>query len=189
MFNKISLIFLFLILHLAITIGLKSSNYCMLKQKKCIGFYDSKQNYQIKCDSIKCDGIFNYECGLNICSNKKSECNVYMASNVYIKKLTNIRFEHLLKKTVFKLFNEKIKDCENKSYKFDSADFCVNGKNFMTIINYGFRKLTKKIDCKCPVKTSFKCDELCTIDSNACDYYKSNKKNFTNNINHCGNKN
>ena len=48
MFNKISLIFLFLILHLSITIGLKSSNYCMLKQKKCIGLYDSKQNYQIK---------------------------------------------------------------------------------------------------------------------------------------------
>ena len=39
------------------------------------------------------------------------------------------------------------------------------------------RKVTHKIDCKCPSKQSFKCGKICASDSNACDYYQAINKN------------
>ena len=71
MFFNENIIFLFLFtLHL--TLGLKSTDFCILKQKECKGYYDKYQNYQINCESMKCQNnnkLFKYECGIsNICS-------------------------------------------------------------------------------------------------------------------------
>ena len=55
MFNKKSLTILLLNLHLAIS--LKSSNFCSLRQVK------------------KCPSEFGNDCGSNVCSHIKTECN------------------------------------------------------------------------------------------------------------------
>lgn len=56
MFNKKSLINLFLLFNLAMSI--KTNNFCFIKQKECKGYY--KQHYQIKCELIKCHGTFKH---------------------------------------------------------------------------------------------------------------------------------
>ena len=96
---------------------------------------------------------------------------------------------HLREKNQVKMFNKQIKDCKNKVYEFDSNDFCVNGRNCKTIqLGYGYNQKTKKVDCKCPSKQSFKCGKYCTTDSNACDYFNKKHKNLAN-IDDCGNQN
>ncbi len=79
MFNKKSFIILCLTLHL--TIGLKSSDFCSLKQQECKGFYDKQQNYEIKCNPIKCHGKFNYDCESNTCSNNLVNYFIMMKNN------------------------------------------------------------------------------------------------------------
>ncbi len=197
MFNRKILMILFLTLHLKI--GLKSSNYCFIKQQACKGFYDEKQVYHIQCEKIKCHGQFSHDCGLNVCSRNNTDCMKYDKFKVSMKisigrhpinsKTTNKQFEQ---KKLFDSFNKNINDCQNKIYKFNSNDFCINGKDCKTIHKYGLLKIkySKKTECKCPSKQSFKCDKYCTIDSNACDYFKSNEnKNHFENINDCGNHN
>ena len=192
MFNKKSLIILCLTLHL--TIGLKSSDFCSLKQQECKGFYDKQQNYEIKCNPIKCYGEFNYDCGLNTCSNNLDECSKFKIMNTIAFERQPMKLmlsgNHLREKNQVKLFNKQIKDCKNKVYEFDSNDFCENGRNCMTVIGYGHLKMGKQIDCKCPVNQSFRCEKYCTTDSSACDYFKSNEKsNHFSNIKDCGNSN
>ncbi len=206
MFHKNILIFLSLIIHL--TSGLKSTDFCILKQKECRGYYDKQQqeNYKIKCTPIKCHGKLAYECESNsICSVNKIECDEYRQMDSYRKIINtvqtfNTKFanKHSMITNKIQSFNKEIKYCQNKYYKFKSNDFCLNGKNCAEVrkelIGFGFsyRKITitRKIDCKCPASKSFKCDKYCTTDSIACDYYKSLKiQNQFSNINECGNNN
>ena len=78
MLNKKSLINLFLLFNLAMSI--KTNNFCFIKQKECKGYY--KQHYQIKCELIKCHGTFKHECGsTNICSDSITECSEYCTSD------------------------------------------------------------------------------------------------------------
>jgi hypothetical protein len=58
-----------------------------------------------------------------------------------------------------------------------------NYLNFLGLI----RKITNKIDCKCPSKQSFKCDKYCAANSIACDFLRSNK--MKNKIIDCDNQN
>ena len=103
MFNNKILIILLLKLHL--TISLKSTHLCMIKQQACKGFYDENKNYEIKCEPIKCHGAFNFTCGLNICSNKKSECDEINKFGSYLKYLQQAQY--IYQSTETKYLNEK----------------------------------------------------------------------------------
>jgi len=205
MFNKKSLIILSLAFHFSI--GIKSTDFCALKQKECKGYYNENQIYKIECNSIKCHGAFRHNCVSNICSNKVTECSKYNKMNTYFNILDTIRSidtilyaKNLNQTKKIKLFNYNIKDCNNKIYKFKKNDFCINGKNCLVkrkIGNiygfnyiYGKNEIFRGTECHCPSEQSFKCGKLCAIDSNACDYYRTKKniKNFKN-IKQCGNKN
>lgn len=196
MLNKKNLFLLYLSLNL--TICLKSNDFCILKQQECKGFHDNQHKYQIKCESIKCHGTFNNDCGFNICSRNKTICNDYI--DVYSKIVLaspaiDVYLSYKEQKKQLDLFNKQISDCKNKIYKFESKDFCSNGEICFIIKKnlkgLGFyRKTTNKIDCRCPSEQSFKCGKYCATDSSACDFSKPNEMNNENhfdNIIHCGN--
>ena len=81
MLNKKILVILMLKLHLTI-FCLKSTEFCIRKQQECKGFYDRTQNYQIKCNKVKCHGTFKHECESNICSNNVTVCEDYYKMNI-----------------------------------------------------------------------------------------------------------
>jgi hypothetical protein len=195
MFKKTILIIIFLTLHL--TLSLKSTHFCILKQQECKGFYNRQEYYHIKCNLIPCHGSFSYECGFHFCTRNSTQCNEYNQMYTHLKNLLVtqsmnpiLSIKHLEQKNKITLFNKQLKDCQNKTYEFKSNDFCLNGRNCkVTFIRR--HRMTVKTACMCPLdKQSFKCDQYCATNSLACDYYKSlnNKKQF-NHIKHCGNHN
>ncbi len=202
MFRKNILIILCATLQLANS--LKSTDFCILKQQQCKGYYDKQQNYQTKCNPIRCHGTFSFECGFNICSDKLIECNKYNQYYSYMKifqiqasnEMLSVR--HLKDLNNFNLFNKYIPDCKHKISEFQQKldDFCLNGENCVEIRKalkgFYYYEMSKQIDCKCPAKQSFKCDKYCTTDSIVCDYFKlkeeSNSKNVID-IKDCGNHN
>jgi hypothetical protein len=183
MLNKKILFLLYLSLKL--TICLKSTDFCILKQQECKGFYDNQHKYHIKCESIKCHGTFNNDCGLKICSRNKFECNEYNHLRVYLKlflkhEIINpfIWDKYLKERNKIQTFKKSLKECQPKIYKFKSNDFCLIGKNCTeTRINNNIT------DCKCPNEQSFKCGQYCSKNSNACDSSKLNNNYF--NISDC----
>ncbi len=192
MIFKKSLIFL-LALNLAAT--LKPNDFCKLKQQECKGFYDKQHNYHIKCELIKCNGAFTNDCGFNICSKNKNKCTDYF---YFYSKLAltvpaiDVWFVWFEKQKKIQLFNKHVPVCKNKIHKFESKDFCSNEGNCFMINNYLnslglIRKITNKIDCKCPSKQSFKCGKYCAANSIACDFFRSNK--LKNKIIDCDNQN
>jgi len=200
MINKNFLIIILFVLlkSLNLTIGLKSTNLCIIKQQKqlCKGYYDKNQIYKTKCDLIKCFGLFSYECKSNICANNLTECIEYnkMNSHLYISekksKLAMLALKE--KSSKLKLINRQMLDCKNVNYKFNSNDFCLSGKNCRQIYCYKYHRMIVGIDCKCPIKQSFKCGNFCTTDSISCDYFNNNliknKEHFSK-IKQCGNDN
>jgi hypothetical protein len=192
MLNKKILIIILLTLHSAI--ALRSANFCHLKQKVCKGYYDKKQKYQTKCDLVECsdsDDKLTIKCGLDhICSSNKTECNKYKQLNSYF---TNSKFikKYSKIKMNFDAFNNNLRGCQKKIYKFDKNDFCLLGiicvKKQVSPTGLGYNYVKKKTDCKCPNVKGFKCGKYCTKDSNACDYLKLNKNNktFIENIKTC----
>jgi hypothetical protein len=192
----IKIILFVLILHLVAT--LKPNDFCIRKQQECV-FYDSKHNYHSKCELIKCNGSFKNDCGFNICSKNKKKCNHYFY--VYSKLALAIptvdaffALKDFEKQKKFQFFNKQIPDCKNEIYKFESKDFCSNEKGNCFVINNYLnrfalnRKITHKIECKCPSKQSFKCGKYCASNSIACAFIESNKiENKI--ITDCGNQN
>ncbi len=159
------------------------------------GFYDRQHNYHTKCELMKCNGSFKNDCGFNICSRNKKNCNnyFYVYSNLA---LTTPAIDALFalkdfeKQKKFHLFNKQISACKNNIYKFESKDFCLNKADCFMINNFfkGIGKISHKVDCKCPSKRSFKCGKYCATNSIACNIIKSNK--IKNKITaDCGNKN
>jgi len=200
MFNKKILIILFLTIHLAIS--LKSTDFCIVKQQECKGFYNYKQNYQIECKLIKCHGKISYDCGSHLCSKNKADCNEYKNMKYYEKiyKYQGLNFNNMNlteKLTHLKIFDKQVPICPNKAYKFNSKDFCLNGVNcieksrtFSFMI--GSSISARQIDCECPSKQRFKCGKYCVADSLACSYFKPvNGKipTYQNKIKDCGNDN
>lgn len=193
MFNKKSLIILILTIHL--TISLRSNDFCIVKQQDCKGFYDKNDNYKTKCEPVMCHGKYENDCGLGICSINKTECFKYNQLDMYMKMVFKIQpinpvfaARHAEQKKEFELFRNYIADCKNKFYKFNLYDFCINGKDCKTVRRiFGLIQGPKNIDCKCPKKLSYKCNQYCTSNSVACDYFKSNKIFY--NIKNCGNQN
>jgi hypothetical protein len=193
MLKQKSLILILLALNL--TTSLLVNDFCIRKQKECKGFYDEKQNYKIKCNLIECYGTQSNQCSNRICSKNVTKCDKYnqlesiMKMYLEIEKIyPNLAAKYKEQKNKFYLLNNKIKDCKIKAYKFDSNDYCVNGKNCWTSFGYGLLKTIKQTDCKCLIKLSFKCGDFCTKNSDSCDY-KSNNKNKLSKINNCGNQN
>ncbi len=190
MFNKKNLLILFLTFNL--TLSLESTDFCKLEQKVCKGHYDVKQNYQIKCGLNDCPEKFSIKCSINICSNNKTECKVLKQLNSYVNYVLGKQDKINPKIEERNKFIKHTQVCENKIYKYDSNDFCFAGMNcikrFVSLSGMGYNYVNKKIDCKCPNEYSFKCGKYCTIDSNACDHYKSNENKilFTK-INKCSN--
>jgi len=58
--------------------------------------------------------------------------------------------------------------------------FCLNRRNCtekkISPTGLGYKYINFKVDCKCPSKQSFRCDQFCTAHSDACDYYRLNSK-------------
>jgi len=195
----ISLFLFFSLIHLSI--GLKPTDLCIIRQE-CKGFFNKEQNYEIKCESKKCNRtLFSYACGLNVCSKSKHECNEYIQLNLFMKislqkhltnSLLNPASIYLQERNKFKVFIEQIKYCNNNNvYKFQLNDFCVSDSNCKIILAYGYNKMAKKIDCNCPNEKSVKCGKYCTNSSDACDYINklNDDEKQSNSIQHCGNHN
>jgi len=213
--NQTYFLIIILIVHLANS--LKSVDFCILNQQECKGFYDKDQNYEIKCmPLVLCHGHFSSNCksnklsaiqlqafpDLNICSRTKNKCEEFRTVlSVFLAIIDDLTSENpKLEAQRFVEINKNIlernlKDCPKMNYEFKSTDFCLNGQNCIEIrreikgfgFNYRTLKTTHKINCQCPTKASFKCDQYCTTDSIACDFHKSNVKQVSNNIKHCGN--
>ncbi len=178
MLNINVLIILLIKLHLAICF--EANDFCVLKQQECKGFIDDQQKYQIKCNLIKCHGIYSNDCHeSHICSNNTTNCKKYNKIKLYFKKRVlqqNIN-RYLAAKNNFISFNKNIKNCKNKVYEFDQNDYCVNRRKCQIALGHRY-KMTKEIECRCPTENqSFKCGKICASDSNACDYYQAINKN------------
>jgi hypothetical protein len=194
MIKKISLILL--ILSITFAISLKSTDFCIPKQQKeCKGYYDRHKKYQIKCNTIKCHGTFSYDCGSDICSINMTECKKYnqikhIINNPFRERIVLSFFKQLVVDKTFKLFNMHIEECKYRLYRFKVADYCLNGRNCRIIHQSRHRKIIEIIDCYCPDERNFKCGEYCTIDSLACDFYRSNQnKKYFRKVSQCANQN
>jgi len=96
-----------------------------------------------------------------------------------------------LRKKLFRV-NNHVKTCE---HKFKASDVCLNGKacteKIKATILGSKQAATYNIDCKCPLKFSFKCgSNYCTRDLEACHYLKLNpkvNKYIHSNLKGCGN--
>ena len=183
------LILLFLIFNL--TFALKSSNFCVPKQQECKGYYDDNQNYKIKCNTIKCNGLYQTKCGLNMCSQNRNDCKEFKRLNTYIKIKQQLKPTKIKEKNnTMNSFRKHIKDCKYKIYKFELKDFCLNSNDCKTFLGHRY-KMVKQVDCKCPNEKNYICGKYCTTDSIACNYFQllnETKYNFLN-IKNCGNQN
>lgn len=192
--------FIFLFLAVDLTLSVKPTDFCILKQEECKGYYDINQIYHTKCSSIRCHGKLKHDCGSNVCSKNKIDCEDFVQVDSYLIFLQTLQFSAKYSKEIKKMkdFNKSLQECPKMIYKFKSDDFCVNGKNCFEIKNnlkgfgFSYRKLktTEKIDCKCPRRQNFKCGEYCSTNSIACDYHKSTKnQTIISRIKDCGNHN
>ncbi len=195
MFKKISLIFLFLTL-INLTKCLKSNDVCFQNQKECKGFYDKQENYQLKCEPIRCSQKLSFQCGLGVCTKNITECNEYNKLNLYIQNLvttkTNIsdtsnEVKHLKERFRFRTFIKHVQICSHKIYKFNPDDFCYLSKR--ECFEKNIEIMRQNFSCKCPTNQSFICGKYCAFNSISCDFYKKNGKKIDNNIKDCENRN
>ena len=148
------------------TLCIESNEFCILRQNE-----------------HKCHGLFSYKCKSSVCASNIISCTEYTQMKSYIKYLKNkpVDFEladkYLKESNKTRIFNRHIKKC---AYKFEANDFCLNRRicheKRVSATGFGFKYVNFRVDCKCPSKKSFKCDQLCTVHSDACDYYKLNSK-------------
>jgi hypothetical protein len=169
--KNLKTIILFLIT-LNSTLCIESNDFCILRQNE-----------------HKCHGLFSYKCKPSVCSRNNISCIEYKQMNSFIKYFKNkpidleLANKYLKESKEITIFNKNIKKCD---YRFEANDFCLNRTNCyarkISPTGFGFKYIHFKVDCKCPSKQSFKCDQLCTVHSDACDYYKLNteiSKNVT----------
>ena len=190
--NKKSVVILLLVLHS--TLSLKQTDLCVLKQQVCKAHYDEQQYYQTKCNLIKCHGTFNFKCNSNICTRNKVKCTEYNHMMLSMKSSFHITSIFAPKINHWNSFNKNIKECQIQAYKFDSSDFCINGKQCI-VINLGknmFDTNQMTVECRCSTpKQNFKCGKYCASDSIACHYFKQPAKlnSAISRIKDCGNHN
>ena len=185
--------------------SLLSSRFCKISQKKCIGSYDLSNKYNINCTDIKCNGKHKYKCGQDTCATSRSECDTYLELTNLINSYSMVFYKYLVFQTAsmtkfvqerekLKIFNSKLSECSFNRYKFNSTDFCLNGKNCVEKHKFFKSKridfISKKINCKCSDRLSYHCGKYCTINNIACDYFFAKNKTLSLSINKsCGNDN
>jgi hypothetical protein len=169
--KNLKTIILFLIT-LNSTLCIESKDFCSLRQNE-----------------QECHGLFSFKCKSSVCTSNNISCTEYIQMKSYIKYLKNkpvdleLANKYLKESNKKRIFNKHIKKCD---YRFEANDFCLNRiicyEKRMSATGFGFKYINFRVNCKCPSKQSFKCDQFCTVHSDACDYYKSNSnisKHFT----------
>ena len=148
----------------------------------------SKEFCSLRQNEQECNGLFSYKCRSSVCASSNISCTKYKQMNLNLANINKFfdvdQAKNYIKQShKITIFNKHIKKCE---YKFEANDFCLNRRNCtekkISPTGFGYKYINFKVDCKCPSKKSFKCDQFCTVHSDACDYYKFNSKinkNFT----------
>lgn len=172
--------------------ALKSDNFCVNLQKTCTGYYDSKDDYKLKCERVKCRGNFNVSCHKDFCSSDSASCNRLINVYFLIKSLSSsYLYDSKMKK--FTSFVDSILKCPFVKYKFNSNDFCANAKScFLSeslLIRNENRVHLKSIACPCQKAHSVHCDGYCAISDEACKMLKKQNKTRLIEIKNCSKKN
>ena len=129
-----------IILLIKTILSLKSTDLCHNVEQECKGNYDSNQNYQIKCQNVKCFGKNGHQCGVTKCAVNKKQCDDY-TNFTYSLSLQKLKISlgkysiqnqeqikaHEKEKTKLIIINQKIANCPSSPYKFNTSDFCING--------------------------------------------------------------
>jgi len=136
--NSKSLILLVVYFVSFITVfGFKSTSFCNLIEKECVGSYDSELNYKVICKHVKCPTPYTYPCDVDRCAKNEQECRDFMNVDRYFSSIVlrntiqNTYFAvHLQQqnKLKFQSFKIKIRNCIKSQYKWQISDVCVSGK-------------------------------------------------------------
>ena len=181
-------------------LGIRPSQFCNLVDKECVGNYNSRYNYQIICDYVKCPTALPYRCGSYKCSVGKKECDEYMKMNRYSNSVifkTSIMSQKAID-TInsfdqdFVKFKKKIKNCPHQAYDWKVNDVCaadancyekeeIHGKyNFIMKMFSNNKYILKRVNCPCSTGYSFKCGKMyCAINKRACDRMPSPAANVS----------
>ncbi len=160
---KIIILLLNLILTFKLRETIKSSDYCLNKEKK-----------------LKCHGELNIKCDENYCAKDQFSC-LHVISLSSVKNLSNPRR--------YKSFKSLIKNCTKKfefalplnnkliRYKWNLSEICLNTKECVTVPMriWSINQIKQNEECKCNRNYSFRCNsDYCAKNGKACNGLKSN---------------
>ena len=72
------------------TISLKPSDLCLNKEKECKGDYDKYNAYNIKCNQVKCNGLYKYSCLNGYCTIDMRSCLRLMNIHLIISVMNDL---------------------------------------------------------------------------------------------------
>ena len=103
----------------------KSEHLCN-KPLKCVGSYDAKYFYSVKCTQQSCDRSTTHmhECSPDHCALNEMSCDLFQNLNKYLKTLYSSRSDQ------YKQFISNVKTCATNQHtlgSLNSVDVCVNG--------------------------------------------------------------
>ena len=168
-----SLLFFVLIVLISLACGLKTANFCKLRQEKCTGYYNQHNSYEEACVKLACRDISGYDqqCGRLHCSVDKKTCFKLLTAMDLFKKLNKTN-ESQTKNYRFQKFIDSFAGCPLLRYELKPTDVCTKSRGCFHSINRGntWNKLMKSVVCPCGGKHSYQCgDEFCTVDNIACN--------------------
>jgi hypothetical protein len=117
---------------------------------------------------------FEHNC-INYCTNNKTNCNSLKEYSQSTQKFKNTLNDHL-KIIRYRSFLNSIDSCENKIYKWDSNDLCLNKKKCIVRKRIPLRASDSYIEkitiCNC--KSGFtKCTQnFCAKTQEACEHFQ-----------------
>ncbi len=131
-------LFQILFLFIRCLLGLKSSDFCLMKKSECSGTYDSNDKYKVVCNKLKCIGSHRFFCSLSehnhepICSTSETQCQKLkhlkreahslrmLKFRLSVKKIYEIRSDTLIE------INKKMKACFIPQHVWKPSDMCLN---------------------------------------------------------------
>ena len=175
----------------------KSTSFCSLIEKECVGSYDSELNYKEICKHVKCQTPYTHQCGVDKCAKSQQECKDLLNVNRYFSSITfknTIRnalfFNERLKHNMFNVrsYKNRILNCTKSQYKRKTSDVCVSGKNCFVnakstakfslpiFISYTKNAL-KNSKCICEGKHTYQCgQDHCSVSKQACVVFSKKSK-------------
>lgn len=181
-----------LILYLISVNCMTSNEFCYIKEKDCIGVYDSNNNYQIKCHEVNCHPKYSFKCGtISMCSSRKTSCEKYLnITESFTSLFKSLKYK--VEKEKFAQFTKNIKPCPMLPYRWSEADVCLNGQGCLMKKEYLMRsgevKYNKKIECPCANAHSFRCGRgYCAKNKKTCDEFLLMAQKNAYEIKSCGN--